>query len=68
MAESTRTGRVVKVLYADDAKPFVLFELADDDGPVVVAAQAAGVAPGQQVRVTGDFRDHPKYGDRKSVV
>ncbi len=64
MAESTRTGRVVKVLYADDAKPFVLFELADDDGPVVVAAQAAGVAPGQQVRVTGDFRDHPKYGRR----
>jgi exodeoxyribonuclease V alpha subunit len=64
MTQITLTGRVLKVLYADEAKPYVVFEMAADDAPVTVVAQAAGVTPGQEMRVTGDFREHPRFGRR----
>ena len=64
MTEVTLNGRVVKVVFADEAKPYVVFEMATDAGPVTVTAQFAGIAPGQEVRLTGDFREHPRFGRR----
>jgi exodeoxyribonuclease V alpha subunit len=64
MADLTINGRVVRVVFADEAKPYSVFEVATGEGPVFVAAQYAGIAPGQEVRVTGGFKDHPRYGRR----
>jgi len=64
MTQVTLHGRVVKVVFADEAKPYVVFEMATEEGPVTVTAQFAGIAPGQEVRLTGDFREHPRFGRR----
>jgi exodeoxyribonuclease V alpha subunit len=62
MAILTLAGEVLRVVYADESRPYAVFEVTSPDGVVTVTAAAAGITPGQEVRLTGDFRDHPRFG------
>lgn len=63
MADETLTGRVTRVVFQDDAEAFAIFDLeVPGRGKTRVAGHALNLQPGLDVRVTGDFRDHPRFG------
>lgn len=63
MGDETLTGRVTRVVFQDDAEAFAIFDLeVPGRGKTRVAGHALDLRPGLDVRVTGDFRDHPRFG------
>jgi exodeoxyribonuclease V alpha subunit len=59
------SGRIARVVHQDAARAFAVFELAPPEGPAVtVVGPATDLAPGLDVRVTGAFHVHPRYGRR----
>lgn len=61
-------GEVVAVVYADTASGFGVVEVLGDDGdddgdgPPRAAGPLAGLAPGQPVRLVGEWTEHPRHG------
>ncbi len=63
MAEETLTGRVTRILFQDEAEAFAVFDVeVPGRGKARVAGHALDLKPGLHVRVTGDWRDHPRFG------
>lgn len=65
MPISTLSGAVNRVIYEDPARGFAIFTVdVPDQYEVTVVGPSHGVAPGVEVRVTGDYQDHPRFGRR----
>ncbi len=63
MADETLTGRVTRIVFRDEAEAFAIFDLdVPGRGSTRVAGHTLDLQPGLDVRVTGDFRDHPRFG------
>lgn len=62
--QTTLTGEVLGVWFADANSGFGVIELATADGEGVrCAGPVAALKPGQRVTVVGSWADHPRYGD-----
>lgn len=62
MAEETLTGRVTRVVFRD-GEGFAVFDLdVPGVGKTRVAGHALDLEPGLEVRVTGDYRNHSRFG------
>lgn len=62
-SQETITGTVERVIhYGQD---YTVFKLQTHDGlTVIVVGPATDIAPGLEVRATGTFQNHPRYGMR----
>jgi exodeoxyribonuclease V alpha subunit len=62
-ADEQLIGEVLGVVYADTDSGFGVVELATEDGPGArCSGPLASLTSGQSVRLTGRWRDHPRYG------
>ena len=59
----TLTGRVTRVVHRDATRGFAVVEVKPADGPAVtLVGPALDLAEGLEVRATGSFRSHPRFG------
>jgi exodeoxyribonuclease V alpha subunit len=59
-------GTVAKILFSatDGGFAVVRLEVAGHDGPVTAVGPLAGLAPGESVRIEGEWERHPSHGDQ----
>lgn len=55
-------GSVDSVVYKNDANGFVVLTLDVEGEPVTVVGQLGNVDEGEQLRLTGQYINHPKFG------
>lgn len=60
----TIQGEVVTVVYHNPENGYVIARLnsSDEHGPVTVVGTLGDVAPGESLRVSGEWAEHPKFG------
>ncbi len=65
MRDAPLSGTVVRVRYLDPSGPFAVFDMETEAGErVTVTGPVAELGEGLEVRVTGDWRNHPRFGRR----
>lgn len=65
MGDAPLAGVVVRVRYLDASAPFAVFDLElPGGGRVTATGPVASLGEGLEVRVTGDWQDHPRFGRR----
>lgn len=58
----TLTGRVERIIFKDESEGFAVFEVEAEGHRVRVAGKALDLMPGLEVRVTGEYWSHPRFG------
>jgi exodeoxyribonuclease V alpha subunit len=63
---TTLEGSVSRVVYEQEESGFAVLVLqrAEDGGEAVTVGNLLGIKPGETVRLTGGWVDHPRYGRR----
>lgn len=55
-------GSVDSVVYRNEVNGFVVFTLDSGNEPVTVVGEIGNVEEGEELRLTGEYIDHPKFG------
>lgn len=60
----TLEGQLERIVYASEYNHYTVAKLKVRENPelITVVGQLAGVIPGQQLTLSGDWETHPKYG------
>ena len=67
-APVTLEGVVARVVYSQEESAYAVVALQQADAPEVIAVGSLlGVQPGETVRLTGAWTEHPRYGRRFQV-
>ncbi|MFH1980952.1 MAG: ATP-dependent RecD-like DNA helicase [Pseudomonadota bacterium] len=65
----TITGQVERVTYYNTETRYTVARLrAEDSGrPITIIGITAGLHPGEKLRVTGSWQEHPRYGQQLKI-
>ena len=55
-------GSVESVIYRNDDNGYIVLELASDDDLITVVGELGSVQIGEELRLTGTYITHAKYG------
>ena len=61
------TGQIARVLFEAPDGPFAAITITTEAGSIRAVGALAGVTAGQQVRLTGAWRTHPRHGKQFNV-
>lgn len=56
------TGTVTHITYHSDENHYTVLRLSTETGEVTVVGTFPSVAPGEELRLTGEWHAHPQYG------